>query len=261
MYGNLKQPLNLNKRMGRRIGRAIADFAMIREGDRILVGVSGGKDSCLLLYSLYRLRDRSPVRFEILAATVDPRNGRSDLSSIQKFTNSLGVKLLIEKHPLFDILETSFNSSSCSLCANIRRGVLASIAQKNECNVLALGHHRDDAVETVLLNLLFAGSFKCFHPNMTMNRSGIRVIRPLVYVAESDIRSESEALDLPEVDFGCTHSSTSQRAWVKTLLKDILSPVAPNLFGNVIHSLKNVMLKDTWLLKPQKFEEDDREFD
>lgn len=148
MCGNQKR--SISKPMARRIGRAISDFSMIQEKDRILVGVSGGKDSNLLLYSLCGLRARSPVRFEVLAATVDPLEGKSDLSSIQEFTRSLGVELLIVKYPLFDILGRSFTPSPCSLCANIRRGLLASTAQKNGCNVLALGHHRDDAVSEML---------------------------------------------------------------------------------------------------------------
>ena len=258
MCGNQKR--SISKPMARRIGRAISDFSMIQEKDRILVGVSGGKDSNLLLYSLCGLRARSPVRFEVLAATVDPLEGKSDLSSIQEFTRSLGVELLIVKYPLFDILGRSFTPSPCSLCANIRRGLLASTAQKNGCNVLALGHHRDDAVETVFLNLFFAGRFKCFHPNMTMDRSGIRVIRPLIYTAESDIRKESGSLGLPQVDFACTHSSGSQRAWVKGLLRKI-SPAAPNLSSNVIHGLRNLRPEEGWLPKPRGLEEDDREFD
>jgi tRNA(Ile)-lysidine synthase TilS/MesJ len=220
---------------------------MISEGDKIAVGLSGGKDSAFLLHSLCKVRDKSPVHFTALALTVDPTDGARDISSLIKFTESLGVEYKVVRHPIFDILEKSQTQSPCSLCANIRRGVLASHAAMEGCVSLALGHHRDDAVETVFLNLMYEGRFRCFHPNIVMSRTGMRVIRPLVYVSESGIRDEAERLGFPIVNFCCGHESSSMRAYVKLILRR-LSRKAPNLPNNVLHALKNIRDDDVWML-------------
>ena len=241
--------LLLNKKIARDFGRAISKFSMIRDGDKILVGLSGGKDSSILLYSLCRLRHRCPVSFNIKAVTVVPDEGKTDLSLLYRFTESLDVHLEVISYPIFSILGNSPSSSPCSLCANIRRGILAGKAKELGFNVLALGHHRDDAVETVFLNLLFAGSFKCFHPNMLMGRSGIRVIRPLVFTGEEQIKKESMRLKLPNIDFNCNYKDTSQRGKIKTILRE-MSETAPDLHGNVIHALMNFKQENSWSCEP-----------
>jgi tRNA(Ile)-lysidine synthase TilS/MesJ len=232
------------KKISRKIGHAAADFSMIRSGDKIMVGLSGGKDSMLLLTSLYALMHKSPVSFALEAVTLDPTDG-TDLSGLAAFTESLGVRHSIVKYPVFKILNGAASSSTCSLCANIRRGILASAAKDAGCVSLALGHHRDDAVETVFLNLLFAGRFRCFRPNMLMSRTGIRVIRPLIYLPEEDIRTEAARLALPVVDFGCRHAPGSKRAFVKSVIAS-LAGEAENLSENVLHALKNFRHEDTW---------------
>lgn len=235
----------LDKNIARAIGKAIFDFSMIQESDKILVGLSGGKDSGLLLYALRRLQLRSPVRFGLSALTVDPTDEGLDLSVLTAFAKSLGVEHRCVRYPLFSILKSGVSESACSLCANIRRGILASSAKEMDCNVLALGHHCDDAVETVWLNLLFAGRFRCFHPHMTMSRSGVRVIRPMIYVRETEIMREAKRRDLPLVDFSCLYSADSRRAVVKEKIKDF-SQIAPDMVGNVIHALKNCRESDVW---------------
>ena len=237
--------LALNKKIATGVGRAISDFSMIQSGDSILVGLSGGKDSCILLYALCRLRSKSPTPFSIQAVTVVPDNNRTDLSPLYSFTETLGVNLTVVNYPIFDILEKSPESSPCSLCANIRRGILAEHAKELGCGVLALGHHTDDATETVFLNLLFAGSFKCFQPNMLMSRSGIRVIRPLIYVNEDDIRKESVRRGLPNIDFCCKHSATSKRSLIKQILQD-MRKASPFLNNSVIHALTSFERENCW---------------
>lgn len=233
-----------DKKIARLIGRAVGDFSMIRDGDKIAVGLSGGKDSAFLLHSLCSMRDKSPIRFSVEAITVDPTDGKCDAARIGKFAASYGVRHRIVSYPIFDILEKSGTRSPCSLCANLRRGILASNASEEGCS-LALGHHRDDAVETVFLNMMYEGRFRCFHPNMLMSRSGVRVIRPLIYVPESAVSKQAELMGFPRVNFCCGYESSSKRAYVKALLRHI-SRKTPSLYNNVIHSLKAMSGSDGW---------------
>jgi tRNA(Ile)-lysidine synthase TilS/MesJ len=211
---------------------------MIRDGDTIAVGLSGGKDSAFLLHSLCGLRDRSPIRFTVRALTVDPTDGVRSAAPLEKLTHSYGVAYRIVRYPIFEILHKKAAPSPCSLCSNLRRGILASCAAEDGCTTLALGHHRDDVVETAFLNLMYEGRFRCFSPNMFMTRSKVRVIRPLVYVPESAIREQAEKMAFPMVNFCCGYESSSMRAYVKVLLRRI-SRKAPYLHNNVLHALKN----------------------
>jgi tRNA(Ile)-lysidine synthase TilS/MesJ len=236
------------KKIARQIKRAVLDFEMIRSGDKIAVGLSGGKDSAFLLHSLCALRDKHPARFTLEAITVDPTENGRDTSLLGKFAESLGVVHWVVRYPIFEIIEKHGTSSPCSLCANIRRGILASNAVKHGCASLALGHHRDDVIETVFLNLMYEGRFRCFHPNMLMSRTGVRVIRPLVYVSESVIRDEAGRLSFPTINFCCGYESSSMRVYVKAVLRR-LSRRAPSLPSNVLHALKNITPDDLWCFR------------
>jgi tRNA(Ile)-lysidine synthase TilS/MesJ len=248
---NRRDEYLFRKKIARQIGSAVSNFAMISPGDKIAVGLSGGKDSAFLLHSLCLLRDRSPVHFTVEALTVDPTDGGRDIEPLKKFVESMGVEHKVVRYPIFDILNKSQTPSPCSLCANIRRGILASHAAEDGCVSIALGHHRDDVVETVFLNLMYEGRFRCFQPNMLMSRSGIRVIRPLIYVAESDIKDEAEKRGFPIVNFCCGNESSSMRAYVKVILRR-LSRKAPYLPSNVLHALKNLKDDDSWLPDMEK---------
>lgn len=250
----------LSKKIAQKIGRAIADFAMIREGDRILVGTSGGKDSNLLLRALHRLKGISPVRFELAAAVIDPTE-TWDLSSLSAYARAMSIELEIVRHPTFAILKASPAASACSLCANLRRGILASAAQRLGCNVLALGHHRDDVVETVFMNLIYSGRFACFHPHMYMSRSGLRVIRPLVYVPEREIATEASRLELPLIDFECDYARSSSRAEIKEGLKNLsLALGAKNFSSNIIHALRQSREEGAWGCAASNCKEDGDDF-
>jgi tRNA(Ile)-lysidine synthase TilS/MesJ len=218
---------------------------MIREGDKIAVGMSGGKDSAFLLHSLCALKSKSPVNFDVVAITIDPTGGAKDAATLREFAASYGVSHKTVSYPIFEILEKSETQSPCSLCANLRRGILASNAAELGCASLALGHHRDDVVETAFLNLMYEGRFRCFHPNMLMSRSGVRVIRPLVYVPESAVRERAEHKKFPLVNFCCGYESSSMRAYVKALLRHV-SRKAPDLHNNVLHALKTMKGDDRW---------------
>ena len=235
----------IDKKIASGVGRAISDFSMIREGDRILVGLSGGKDSSMLAYTLARLRRHTPVRFELAAVSVDPTDGCADFTEVARFASLLGIPFEIVRHPIFDILKRAGNTSACSLCANIRRGILASTATTKGCNVLALGHHLDDVVETAFLNLLYAGRFTCFEPHMKMSRSGVRVIRPLVYVPEDAIARNARRLGWEALDLNCEYARSSRRATVKDAIRS-LSGIARDLRSNVLHALKHNRDRGAW---------------
>jgi tRNA(Ile)-lysidine synthase TilS/MesJ len=239
-----ERPLS-GKKLARLIGRAMGDFTMASDGDTIAVGLSGGKDSAFLLHSLCGLRDRSPIRFTVRALTVDPSGGARDTAPLEKLARSYGVDYRIVRYPIFEILEKSGTQSPCSLCANLRRGILATSAAEDGCVSLALGHHRDDVVETAFLNLMYEGRFRCFSPNMFMSRSRVRVIRPLVYVPERAIREQAEKLAFPIVNFCCGYEASSMRAYVKAILRR-MSGKAPYLHNNVLHALKSLGSDAGW---------------
>lgn len=235
----------LNAKIAKSTGKAVSDFSMIRQNDRILVGLSGGKDSDMLLYSLCRLRKISPVPFEVRAVSVDPTGGRADMAPLAAFARDLGIALEVVRHPIFEIVDQHPGVSACSMCANLRRGILASAAQRLDCNVLALGHHKDDAVETVLMNLFYTGRFACFHPHMYMSRSQIRVIRPMVYTAEAEIIKETIRRGFPLIDFECRHAAASQRSRIKSQI-ETMSGAAVDIKSNVIRALRKSADAGAW---------------
>ena len=255
----------LSRRISSGVGRAVSDFSMIHPGDEVLVGLSGGKDSGVLRYALRRLCSKSPIRFEVSALTIDPTDAGADTSRLVKFAGDLGVRLKIVRYSIFKILDSSAGKSPCSLCSNIRRGILASCAGQLGCNVIALGHHRDDVSETVLMNVLYSGRFSCFSPHMLMSRSGIRVIRPLIYVSEQHIADESKKLGLPIVDFKCGHAAGSKRALMKSVIAGLGSGAGPNardIQGSVLHALMNCNGKDAWNVRvPPRIKEDSDDID
>ena len=227
------------------IGEAIRDYSMIVPGDRIMIGLSGGKDSLILSLALAVLRRRSPVKFGLSATLIDQTGGTMETAKVKEFMNELEIPLSIFNHPTFSIMEERDERSPCSLCANLRRGILAGQAKEAGANVLALGHHKDDAVETVLLNLFYGGRFKCWQPNMFMSRTEIRVIRPLLYIEERRIALEAERLKLPVTSSCCPYSGKSKRLSAKKILEEMEKEI-PEIKSNVIHALKNVLESDVW---------------
>lgn len=232
----------------RSVGAAIHDFQMISPGDRIMIGISGGKDSLLLAIALASLRRKSPVKFELSACLVDQTNGTMTTDAVTKYIGALGILLKIINHPTYKIIDIREERSPCSLCANMRRGILASVAKGEGCNVMALGHHKDDAVETVLLNMLYGGRFKCWHPNIYMSRTSLRVIRPLAYVEERNIALEAERLALPIINACCPYSNDSKRKSTKETIAELEKRI-PELKSNIIHALKHLSHNEGWVNK------------
>ena len=176
---------------------AVDRYDMIDDGDKIAVGVSGGKDSLALLYALARLRSFYPKHFEVIAITLDYRFGGmdGDYSEIQKLCDSLDVKYIVKKTDLWDVI---FNirkeKNPCSLCAKMRRGILHDTAKEYGCNKIALGHHLDDAAETFMMNLLNGGTIKCFSPVSFLSRKELYLIRPLIFAYEKDVKRAAASL-------------------------------------------------------------------
>lgn len=193
---------------------------MIRPGDRVAVGVSAGKDSLTLLYALAELRRFYPVPFTLCAITVDMGfDPPADLSPIRALCQKLDVPYHVVPSDIakvvFDIRK---EKSPCSLCAKMRRGALHGYASEIGCNVVALGHHFDDAVETFMLNLFFEGRIGCFSPVSYLSRRKIRLIRPLLYLPEKDIRYFAQKMDLPVVKSACPADGNTEREAMKRLL-------------------------------------------
>lgn len=226
-------------------GAAIHDFKMISPNDKIMLGISGGKDSLLLALALAVLRLKSPVKFDLSACIVDQTDGAMMTGSVAKYLSMLEIPLKIINHPTYKIIDIREERSACSLCANMRRGILATAAKEACCNVIALGHHKDDAVETVLLNIFYGGRFKCWHPNLYMSRTGLRVIRPFAYVEERNIAVEAARLKLPIADACCPYSNGSKRKSTKEMVAELEKRI-PELKSNIVHALKHLSLEETW---------------
>ena len=234
----------LCRALRRRIGRALGRYCMIAEGDRVVVGLSGGKDSLLLLHALSDLRRRSPVRFDLAACTVALTG--MDVSHLREYCTARDVPYTALEHPIMEIIESRSERSPCSFCANMRRGLLSTWAHDNGFNRLALGHSLDDAVETFFLNLLRAGRARSFQPTAHMTRSNVTVIRPLIASPEAAIIDEVKRLGLPVLETVCPFAGGTERQRVKDLLEALRRDV-PDLFANVVNAMENLSDADRWI--------------
>ena len=203
---------------------AVDDYKMIQDGDKIAVGVSGGKDSVMLLKALCDLKRFYPADFQIVAITLDMRfdNQDGDFTPIQKLCDEYGIEYVIQKTDLYEII---FNirkeESPCSLCARMRRGILHDTAKQLGCNKIALGHHLDDAAETFMMNLLIESRIGCFAPVTYLSRRDITMIRPLVYVRETAVEQAVERLNLPVIESKCPANEKTKREDAKILLQKL----------------------------------------
>jgi tRNA 2-thiocytidine biosynthesis protein TtcA len=233
----------LFRKIKRLTGQAIGDFNLIEAGDRIAVAVSGGKDSWTLLHVLDRLRQRAPVRYELIAVNVDAGfpGYRSDL--IEDHLRRHGFAGHVEKADCAAIIDAKLRpgSSYCAFCARLRRGVLYTVAERLGCNKLALGHHLDDFIETLLLNQFYVGTLAAMSPKLLADNGVQTVIRPLVYVAEADILAFSRANDFPLVDCACPPEvrAEQKRRQMKHLVAQLEQSI-PDVRSSLIGALSNV---------------------
>ena len=199
--------------------RAVDDYEMIHEGDRIAVGISAGKDSLTLLHALAGLRRFYPQKFELVAITVDMGFEGMDFTPIRELCERLDVPYIIAKTEISRIIfDVRKEKNPCSLCAKMRRGALHNAAKEAGCNVVALGHHFDDVVETFMLNLFYEGRLGCFQPVTYLSRKDITVIRPMIYMPEKDVRYFANRVELPVVKSTCPADGNTERESMKQLL-------------------------------------------
>lgn len=223
------------------IRKAIEEYKMIQEGDKIAVCLSGGKDSITLLKAFKALQRFYPQKFELIAVSVNPGFEFFDIDFLQNICKEVEIPLFIEKSNAKEIVfDIRKEKNPCSLCANLRRGVINSIAIREGCNKIALGHNQDDVLETFLLNLLYTGNINTFSPISYMDRSKITLIRPLIYTPEKEIRRFIRKNDIAVMPKVCPMDGTSKREDMKQLIfsltKDI-PMIRANLFGAIQRNL------------------------
>ena len=203
--------------------RAVDDYGMIREGDRIAVGVSAGKDSLTLLYAMATLKRFYPIPFELCAITVDMGfEGGGNFDEIRALCDKLSVPYHVVPSEIAKIIfEIRKEPNPCSLCAKLRRGALNNAAKSLGCTTVALGHHFDDAVETFMLNLFFEGRIGCFQPVTYLSRVDLRVLRPLLYTPEKEVTAFAASAALPVVPSSCPADKNTERESMKQLLRQL----------------------------------------
>jgi len=195
-------------------------YALIEENDKIAVGISGGKDSLLLLTALKKYQNFSPEKFDLIAISIDLSNGKMDYREIEEYCKSIDVPFYLEKTNVFEIVfDLRKEKNPCSLCANLRRGHLNSKAKELGCNKVALGHHSDDLIETFLMSLFFEGRMYAFEPKSYLSRMDLYAIRPLLYVNEEEITRLSKGL--PVIHNICPADHHTQREEAKEILKTL----------------------------------------
>jgi len=233
----------LERALTKKVGQAIADFGLISDGDRIMVCVSGGKDSYALLHVLAALQKRAPIEMELIAVNIDQGwpGYRTDLIEEHLRDTSVPYRMITEDYAALVESKLAPGQTPCSLCSRFRRGVLYNLAEELGCTKIALGHHMDDAVETVLLNMFFSGRLSSMPALLRSDDGRNTVIRPMIYVAEATLRAFQDEMAFPVVRCGCPSCGLpeQQRQRVKRLLAE-LEAESPGLKNHMLAALKNV---------------------
>ena len=227
--------------------KAIEEYKMIEEGDKIAICLSGGKDSITMLHAFKALQRFYPKHFDIIAISIDPGFEFFDTEFLQKICDDLEIPLFIEKSNAKEIVfDIRKEKNPCSLCANLRRGAINSVAIEQGCNKIALGHNQDDVIETFLLNLLYTGSIGTFAPMSYMDRTKITLIRPLIYTPEKETKRFIKRNNLSVMPKVCPMDGKSKREDMKNLiftLSKTIPMVRANLFGAIKRTLPEWKLK------------------
>ena len=218
--------------------KADDEFGLIQDGDRIAVGVSGGKDSLLLLHALHLYRKFTRKDFSILAVTVTMGLEPFDVSPISDLCTRLEIPFIVRRTEIGKIIfDYRKEKNPCALCSKMRRAVLCNTCADQGCNKLALGHHREDVIESLLMSLFYEGRFHTFHPKTLMSRTGITVIRPLVFLPESHVRHMAKVLDLPVISSPCPVNGDTNREEMKSLMHDLRKRF-PDANERFLHALQ-----------------------
>jgi tRNA 2-thiocytidine biosynthesis protein TtcA len=232
------------KSLLRPVGRAIADYRMVEDGDRILLGLSGGKDSFSLLHILHHLQQYAPVRFELAVITVDPLVEGFDPSGAKEYVAELNIPCFYQRDPIMERAKTHMDKDSyCSWCARMKRGIMYTTARAHGYNVLALGQHLDDLAESFLMSAFHGGRLQTMKAHYLIDAGDIRVIRPLIYVRERQTRAFAQEAKLPVVMDSCPacFRMPTQRAHMKQLLKEEEARNS-RLFGALLSTMRPLML-------------------
>lgn len=229
--------------ISKRVGRAMMDYAMLSDGDRIAVAVSGGKDSLTLLKLLADRKHFTPIKYDLLAVHVDLGYPKSNSRALIRHFKQIGVKYHIEKVDLFKGKKNQ--EISCFWCSWNRRKALFQAADRFGCNKVALGHHKDDIIETVLLNLFFHGEISAMSPKQELFKGEVVLIRPLAYVEESMIRRFAKEQGFPIQSCKCANQDTSQRTRISEIIRN-LKKICPDVKTNIFRSVKRI--KEEYLL-------------
>ena len=220
--------------------KAINDFNMIEDGDKVAVGLSGGKDSILTLMTLATLRKFYPKKFEVIAITLDMGMDGFDVTPLRDLCREIDVEYIVEETHIKEIVFDVRNEKSpCSLCANLRRGILYDTAKKNGCNKVALGHHMDDVMETFFMSLIYEGRIHTFLPVTYLSRKDLHVIRPMIYTPESEIRHLVKKYDVKVVKNNCPANGETKRQYIKELINTMTREnkgVRESVFGAIMRS-------------------------
>jgi tRNA 2-thiocytidine biosynthesis protein TtcA len=233
----------LEKRLCRQVGQAISEFNMIEEGDRIMVCMSGGKDSYGMLDILMKMKQRAPVNFELIAVNLDQKQPGFPAEILPEYLGKLGIPFHIETQDTYSIVKDKIpeGKTMCSLCSRLRRGILYKVAGQLKCNKLALGHHRDDMLQTFFLNMFFGGKLKGMPPKLLSDNGEFMVIRPLAHVAEADLTRWAEHRQFPIIPCTlCGSQENLQRKQIGNMIRDWQKKF-PGRIENMFAALQNVV--------------------
>lgn len=239
----------LSRRIHNRVGRLFKDFKVIDDGDRILVCLSGGKDSYTLLTMLQEFQAKAPIDFSLVAFHLDQKQPGYPEGLMEDYLSALDIEYAVVEEDTYSVVKEKLDpgATPCSLCSRLRRGIIYSQAEEFGCNKIALGHHRDDSVETLLLNLFHTGQMQGMPAIYTTDDGRFDVIRPLMYVAEEDIARYAELMEYPIIPCNLCGSIEGRRKMMKRLL-DELEQTIPHARNSVLAAMQNV--RTTHLLDP-----------